>query len=99
MKQFEQDFEQLKQRLLRMVSLVENAVHSSMQALMVSDESAAKKVIEEDQGIDRQQLQIDEDGNVIWVSGDVVLTSQPAQSFMQRIEDWFFMHLPIEDEM
>jgi putative cardiolipin synthase len=44
-------------------------------------------------------LRFDEDGNVIWVSGKVVLTSQPAESFMQRIEDWFFMHLPIEDEM
>ncbi|MBW2613128.1 MAG: phospholipase D family protein, partial [Deltaproteobacteria bacterium] len=44
-------------------------------------------------------LQFDDDGNVIWVSGNVVLTSQPAESFMQRIEDWFFMHLPIEDEM
>ena len=44
-------------------------------------------------------LQYDEDGNVIWVSGTVVLTSQPAGTFMQRIEDWIFMHLPIEDEM
>ena len=44
-------------------------------------------------------LKFDEGGNVIWVSGNVVLTSQPAASFMQRIEDWFFMHLPIEDEM
>jgi putative cardiolipin synthase len=44
-------------------------------------------------------LQFDEDGNIIWLSGNVVLTSQPAESFMQRIEDWFFMHLPIDDEM
>jgi putative cardiolipin synthase len=44
-------------------------------------------------------LRFDEDGSVIWVSGNVALTSQPAGSFMQRIEDWFFMHLPIEDEM
>jgi hypothetical protein len=44
-------------------------------------------------------LQYDDDGNVIWISGTVVLTSQPAESFMRRIEDWIFMHLPIEDEM
>jgi putative cardiolipin synthase len=44
-------------------------------------------------------LKFDEDGNIIWVSGNVVLKSQPAGSSMQRIEDWFFMHLPIEDEM
>ena len=45
------------------------------------------------------QLRFDEDGNVIWVSGNVVLKSQPADSFMQRLEDWFLMYLPIEDEM
>jgi putative cardiolipin synthase len=44
-------------------------------------------------------LQFDEAGNVIWVSGNIVLTSQPAESFMQRIEDWFLMHLSIDDEM
>ena len=46
-----------------------------------------------------QFTEFDEDGNVILVSENVVLTSQPAGSFMQRIEDCFFMHLPIEDEM
>jgi putative cardiolipin synthase len=45
------------------------------------------------------QLQYDEDGNVIWVSGDEVLASQPAASFMQRIEDWLFAHLPLESEL
>jgi hypothetical protein len=29
----------------------------------------------------------------------MVLTTQPAGSFMQRIEDWMFAHLPIEGEM
>ncbi len=45
------------------------------------------------------QLQFDENGRVIWVSDDQTLTVQPATSFMQRIEDWFFSHLPIEDEL
>ena len=44
-------------------------------------------------------LQFSEEGNIVWVSDDMVLDSQPAASFMQRLEDWFFMHLPIEDEM
>jgi putative cardiolipin synthase len=44
-------------------------------------------------------LQRDEDGEVIWVSDDETLTAQPASSFMQRIEDWFFAHMPIEDEL
>ena len=40
-----------------------------------------------------------EDDQVVWVSHDVTLTSQPAASLLQRIEDWFFAHLPIEDEL
>jgi putative cardiolipin synthase len=45
------------------------------------------------------QLEYDENGAVVWVSGDQVLNAQPAASFMQRIEDWLFAHLPIEGEM
>ena len=45
------------------------------------------------------QLEIDEEGRVVWVSHDVTLTEQPAASMLQRIEDWFFSHLPLEDEL
>jgi putative cardiolipin synthase len=45
------------------------------------------------------QLQLDADDRVVWVSHDVTLTEQPAASMLQRIEDWFFAHLPIEDEL
>ena len=44
-------------------------------------------------------LQLEDDGNIVWVSGNLVLDIPPANSFMQRIEDWFFALLPIEDEM
>lgn len=44
-------------------------------------------------------LQLDENGEVIWVSDNQTLSTQPAISFMQRLEDWFFSHLPIEDEL
>lgn len=44
-------------------------------------------------------LRMTADGGVQWVSGDVVLDEQPAASFMQRIEDWFLSHLPVEDEL
>ena len=44
-------------------------------------------------------LQLQEDGRVFWVGDDRTLESQPATSFMQRIEDWFFSHLPIEGEL
>jgi putative cardiolipin synthase len=39
------------------------------------------------------------DGNVRWVGDDQVLTEQPAESQLQRLEDWFFSGLPIEDKM
>jgi putative cardiolipin synthase len=45
------------------------------------------------------RLALQEDGSVNWEADDVTLASQPATSFMQRIEDWFFSHLPIEDEL
>ena len=45
------------------------------------------------------QLQFDSEGHVVWIAEDLVLDEQPASSFMQRLEDWFFAHLPIESEM
>lgn len=45
------------------------------------------------------QLRFSEDGQVQWVSDQLVLDEQPAASFMQRLEDWFLSHLPIENEM
>jgi putative cardiolipin synthase len=45
------------------------------------------------------RLQFDADGDVVRVSDGVMLESQPAASFMQRIEDWLFAHLPIEGRM
>lgn len=44
-------------------------------------------------------LQLGADGRTRWVSGDTVLRAQPAATFMQRIEDWLFAQLPIEDEL
>jgi len=41
-------------------------------------------------------VQLDENGNVIWVSGDTVLTQQPAQSTWQRAQDLFFKLFPKE---
>jgi putative cardiolipin synthase len=45
------------------------------------------------------RLELQDDGSIQWVGDDQRLASQPAASFMQRIEDWFFSHLPIEGEM
>jgi len=45
------------------------------------------------------RLELQEDGRVFWVAGDNTLESQPAASTLQRVEDWFFSHLPIEGEL
>ena len=45
------------------------------------------------------RLDLADDGHVYWVSDEQRLANQPAASFMQRIEDWFLAHLPIENEM
>lgn len=44
-------------------------------------------------------LQIGERGEMTRVAECVVQDAQPADWFMQRIEDWSFAHLPIEDKM
>ncbi len=45
------------------------------------------------------QLQLQADGQVIWVSDSETVDHQPTHSFMRRIEDWFFTLIPIENEM
>lgn len=44
-------------------------------------------------------LQLDESNQVVWVAEGQMLSEQPAASYMQRLEDWFFAHLPIESQM
>ncbi len=45
------------------------------------------------------QLQEKGDEGLVWVADDKVLHEQPAESDMQRLEDWFLSILPIEREM
>jgi putative cardiolipin synthase len=45
------------------------------------------------------RLEESPDGTVKWVGDDQVLSEQPAESPLQRIEDWFFSTLPIRDKM
>lgn len=44
-------------------------------------------------------LKLRDNGSVYWVTEGRTLESQPATSFMQSIEDWFFSLLPIESEL
>jgi putative cardiolipin synthase len=44
-------------------------------------------------------LQQQADGSLLWVADDAVLQDQPAESALQRLEDWFLGILPIDNEM
>jgi phosphate transport system protein len=57
---FEQDLEELKQRLLWMGSLAERAVHQAVHAVMDAEESLAEAVLEEEHAINEMQIEIDD---------------------------------------
>ncbi len=57
---FEQELQELKERLLWMGGLAERAAHQAVQSLLESDESLARRVIEEEGGINEMQIEIDE---------------------------------------
>ncbi len=57
---FERDLEELKERLLWMGSLVEQAVHRAVQSLLESSEKLAQQVVEEENAINELQIEIDE---------------------------------------
>jgi putative cardiolipin synthase len=45
------------------------------------------------------ELQLDETGALVWIGHDQVRKSEPASTGFQRLEEWFFAHLPIEQEL
>jgi phosphate transport system protein len=57
---FEQELEEMKERLLWMGSLAERAVHQSVQSLLESNEDLAQLVIEEEPAINQMQMEIDD---------------------------------------
>lgn len=44
-------------------------------------------------------LRLDDRGRTNWIADDIILTSQPAESFLQRLEDWLLGMLPIEGQL
>ena len=77
-------------------------INTEMGFLVVSDQfnQKVRKALEGDfLTANAWRLELQEGGRVYWVADDHTLESQPATSFMQRIEDWFFSHLPIEGEL
>ena len=77
-------------------------INTEMGFLVLSEgfNQRARNVLEPDFSPDNAwQLQLQEDDSVVWVSGEQELSTQPDVSLMHRIEDWFFSHMPIEDEL
>jgi putative cardiolipin synthase len=71
--------------------------NSEMGALIESIDLADKlaAVIERDMTTANSwRVEKDRDGQLRWVAGDQVLTSQPARNFWQRVQDWLFMLFP-----
>jgi phosphate transport system protein len=60
LRHFDKDIEDLKQRLLRMGAMVEDAIGLSIRALLERDSQLAESVIAADSLIDRAELEIDE---------------------------------------
>jgi cardiolipin synthase C len=77
-------------------------INTEMGLLVLSDQFNAKvrTALEGDfSTANAWRLEMQSDGKVFWVSDDQTLQSQPASSFTQRLEDWFFSHMPIEGEL
>ena len=77
-------------------------INTEMGFLIISEDfnERTRAAIEGDFSVDNAwRLELDDDDRITWVSKDETLRSQPDTSFMQRLEDWFFSHLPLEGEL
>ncbi|HEU4523216.1 MAG TPA: phosphate signaling complex protein PhoU [Thermoanaerobaculia bacterium] len=60
MRHFDRDIEHLKELLLRMGAMVEDAISESIRALLERDTAVAERVIASDNAIDQMELEIDQ---------------------------------------
>jgi len=60
MRHFDKEIEHLKELLLRMGAMVEDAINESIRALLERDTAVAQRVIDADTEIDRMELEIDQ---------------------------------------
>lgn len=60
LRHFDRDIEQLKELLLRMGAMVEDAISDSIRALLERDSAVAERVMASDDAIDRMELEIDQ---------------------------------------
>ena len=57
---FEEELDNLRNRLLEMSGLVEDSVYRSIQSLIEKDEVAAQQVLQNEARINRMEIEIDE---------------------------------------
>lgn len=77
-------------------------INTEMGFLIISEEfnQTVREAVDVDFGAENAwRLELQDNGAVHWVAGETRLTSQPAMSYMQRIEDWMFSLMPLEDEL
>jgi phosphate transport system protein len=79
LRHFDQDIDHLKELLLRMGAMVEDAISQSIRALLERDTSAAEEVIASDRAIDRMELEIDEH------TVELIAKMQPAASDLRFV--------------
>ncbi|HVS32196.1 MAG TPA: phosphate signaling complex protein PhoU [Thermoanaerobaculia bacterium] len=60
MRHFDRDIEQLKELLLRMGAMVEDAMSDSIRALLERDTALAERIIASDSEVDQMELEIDQ---------------------------------------
>ncbi|MGZ5445011.1 MAG: phosphate signaling complex protein PhoU [Thermoanaerobaculia bacterium] len=60
MRHFDKEIEHLKELLLRMGAMVEDAINDSIRALLERDTAVAQRVIDSDNEIDQMELEIDQ---------------------------------------
>ncbi len=60
MRHFEEELDNLRNRLLEMSGLVEDSVYRSIQSLIEKDEAAAQQVLQNEARINRMEIEIDE---------------------------------------
>ncbi len=60
MRHFDREIEHLKELLLRMGAMVEEAINDSIRALLERDSAVAQRVIDNDNTIDQMELEIDQ---------------------------------------
>jgi len=76
---FDQDMEKLKEQILRMGAMAEDAIAQSIRALVERDSAVAERVIALDDDIDRLELEIDQ------FTLELIAKMQPAASDLRMV--------------